>query len=98
MSALSIRNMNFTLREIERIRWMQDEIITASIPHVDWYDWLIERPARRGNKKVTVCVLPRLTKQQFANWWVTYSKPGWTARVFFNPQKLSRMLNESKNQ
>ena len=93
MSALSIRNMNFTLQAMQHIRDQKDAEIAATMPHVDWYDWIVERPSRsRRNKYVTVIILQRFTKAEFAHWRMKHRHPGWKARVIFNPQKLARQL------
>jgi len=94
MSALSIRHMNFTLSVLERVRWEEDARIAATLPHVDWYDWMIDRPARRGKKRVIVTVLQGYTKAEFARWWIKYAQPGWKAKVWFNPQKIERQLSK----
>jgi len=86
--------MNFVVREIERIRWESDALVAASTPHVDWFDWIVERPAKKGKK--TVAILYGYTKSEFANYWRKFAQRGWTARVFYNPQKQMEKLWQQK--
>jgi len=55
MSSLSIRHMNFALREQERMQWARDALAFASLPVAEKADrnhyWWIERKAKRGKGK-----------------------------------------------
>ena len=53
MTALSIRHMNFTLREMELARWAQEaaDFAAQPAPTEPVYYWHIERKAKRGKDK-----------------------------------------------
>ena len=81
MSALSIRNMNISMGKKELETTHDDS------PRVDWFDWRVSRKSKRGSKNdVTVAILNGYTKKEFAEWWNRNARPGYKARVWFNPQ------------
>ena len=87
MPALSIRRMNDTMIAREATTEQAWAAISPTVPHVDWFDWIVTRPARRGKGRVKVAVLYGYTKRQFSRWWIRNRQPGWSARVIYNPQK-----------
>jgi hypothetical protein len=86
MSYLSIRRMHDTQIALEQIEEMRRAAMTKNIPHVDWFDWIVTRPMKRGKCRRTVTILYGFSKDDFCQWWIHHRQPGWTARVLFNPQ------------
>ncbi len=87
MPALSIRRMNDTMIAREMLAEQTRKMMTTNSLRVDWFDWAVTRPVKRGSGRKTVTVLYGYTKADFRRWWLEHRQPGWTARVIFNPQK-----------
>ncbi len=89
MPALSIRRMHDTLI-MREILAEQPRAMMPTTSRLDWFDWIVTRPLKRGSGRKKVAVLYGYTKAEFRQWWLTNRQPGWTARVLFNPKESVR--------